>query len=144
MLRMGAPCQEGDLHIRKRRTSQHADMFLLLQMCKDQTLPVPCKHIFTACGKKLAAASRLSRLDQKMDFRIMTKRLKMSHSFHRFCNGFFVDNASCTEFHCYMKTVPDQFLEDLDLHLSHQLCMDLAKLAVPQNMKFRFLFLKLS
>ena len=42
-----------------------------------------------------------------------------------------------------MKTVPDQFLEDLDLHLSHQLCMDLAKLAVPQNMKFRFLFLKL-
>ena len=40
-----------------------------------------------------------------------------------------------------MKTVPDQFLEDLDLNLSHQLCMDLAKLAVPQNM--RFLFLKL-
>ena len=113
-------------------------------MREDQALPVSGKHVFTACGKKLAAASRFSRLDQEMDFRIMTKRLKMPYPFYRFCNGFFVNDTSSSEFYRHMKTVPDQFLEDLDLHLSHQLCMDLAKLAVPQNMKFRFLFLKLS
>ena len=144
MFRMGTPCQEGDLHIRKRRTCQHTDVFLLLQMCEDQTLPVPCKHIFTACGKKLTSASRFSRLDQEVDFRIMAKRLKMPYPFYRFCNGFFVDDTSSSEFYRHMKTVPDQFLEDLDLYLSHQLCMDLAKLAVPQNVKFRFFLLKLS
>ena len=43
-----------------------------------------------------------------------------------------------------MKTVPDHFFQNFNLYFSHQLCVDLTQLTVPQNMQLRFLFLKLA
>ena len=117
-------------------------MFFFFKMCKDQSLPVACQYIFTACCKKLTSAARFPRLNQKMYLCIVAKRFKMSHALNRFCNRLLINNTSGTEFHCHMKTVPDHFFQNFNLHFSHQLCMDLAQLAVPQDMKLWFFLLK--
>ena len=109
MFRMCPSGKDRDLHVGKRRAGQYANVFFFFKMCENQSLPVPCKHVFTACGKKLTAAARFPRLDQKVYFCIMAKRFKVSHTFYRFCNGFFIYNTSGTKFHRYVKTVPDHF-----------------------------------
>ena len=143
MLRMCTACQKSDLYIRKRRTCQHTEMLFFLQMCKDQTLPVSRKHVLTACSKKLTPASRLSRLYQKMNLRIMTERFKVTHTFYRFRDCFLVDYAARTKLYRCIKPIPDQLLKDFYLYFSHQLRMDFSQLAVPEDMKFRLFLLKL-
>ena len=144
MFRMCPSGKDRDLHVGKRRAGQYANVFFFFKMCENQSLPVPCKHVFTACGKKLTAAARFPRLDQKVYFCIMAKRFKVSHTFYRFCNGFFIYNTSGTKFHRYVKTVPDHFFQNLNLHFAHKLRMDFSELAVPENMKLRFFLLQLS
>ena len=119
MLRMSPSGQKSDLHICQGRACQNSQMLLFLQMGKDQSLPVTGKNILTAGSKKLTAASRLSRFNKQLYFRIMAQRLKMSHTDHRLCNGLFVYNTSCAKFHCHMKAFPDHTFQDFDLNLSH-------------------------
>ena len=87
---MSPSSKKSDLYICQRRTCQNSQMFFFFQMGKNQSLPVLCKDIFTACCKKLTSAAWFSRFYEKMNFRIMTKRFKMSYAFYRLCNSFFV------------------------------------------------------
>ena len=118
-------------------------MLFFLQMCQDQPLPVPIQLIFICRSKKLQPTSSLSRFQKKMHLRIMTKRFKMSHAFHRCGNGFFVYDITGSKFYCHMKTLPDQMLQDLNLYLAHQHGVDLSQLLIPHDMKLRFFLLQL-
>ena len=144
MFRMCPSGKNRNLHISQWRSSQYTNMLLFFKMRQNQSLPVSCKYILTACSKELASASWFPRFDQKMYFCIMTERFKMSHTFYRLCNRFFINNTSGTKFHSHMKTIPDHFFQNLNLYFSHKLCMNLRKLAVPQNVKLRFLLLQLT
>ena len=92
-------------------------MLFFLQMSQDQPLPVPVQLIFICCSKKLQSASSLSRFQKKMHLRIMTKRFKMSHTFHRCGNGFLIYNISGSELHSHMEAFPDEMFQNLNLHL---------------------------
>ena len=119
-------------------------MFFFFQMGKNQSLPVTCEYILTAGGKKLTTTARFTRLYQQVDFCIMTEWFKMSHTFHRLSNCFLIYNAACSKFYCHTKSVPDHFFQNFNLHLSHQLCMNLSELCIPQDMKLRLFFLQLT
>ena len=146
-LRMFLMCPSGDqcdLDICDRRTGQHTDMLFFFQMRKDQPLPVPIQKILTAVGIKLNTASPLQRLQKQMHLRIVTQRFKMSDAFHRTCDRLFIDNAALTKRNVLLKPLFDQTLQNLNLHISHQLCMDLRALFFPYNMKLRFFLLQLT
>ena len=101
-------------------------MFFLLQVGEDQSLPVFIQHILAAGGVKDKPASRFSRLQQQMHLRIMAQRFKMSDALHWFFNGFLVYNVSGSEFHRHLEALLDQIFQDFNLHLSHDLGVDLS------------------
>ena len=146
-LRMLLVCSsghKGDAHVGQHRACEHAPVLFFLQMCQDQSLPVTVQDILTALGRKLHAGSSLSRLQQKMYFRIMTQRFKMSDAFHRACDCLFIYDPALSEF--YENSVPvfDQSLQHLSLHLSHELDVYLLRFSCPHDVKLRLLFLKLT
>ena len=99
MFLMRSSRQKGDLHIRNPGTGQNSSVRLFFQMGQNQALPVPIQHIFAAVRCKLEARSPLSRLQQKVYFRIMPKRFIMPHAFHRLLNCLFIDNLPFSELH---------------------------------------------
>ena len=109
-----------------------------------QPLPVTVQDILAAGSRKLHAAARLSRFQQKVYFRVMAQRLKMSDAFCRISNRFFVYNISSSKFHQHPETFPDKACQDFQLYFSHQLCLDFLQLLVPYNMKLRFFFFQLA
>ena len=144
MLLMCSACNQRDLDIRDRRSGQHTYMLLFFQMRKDQPLPVPIQKILTAVSIKQNTTPPLQRLQQQMYFRIVTQRFKMPDAFHWLCNRLFINNTALSKRDCHAKPLFDQALQDLNLYISHQFCMDLGALFFPHNMKLRFFFLQLT
>ncbi len=58
----------------------------------------------------------------------------MSDTFHRFRQRLLIDNASRIEFRVQSKPLPQDIFQDLHLHLSHDLHMDLPLFLLPQYM----------
>ena len=52
VFKMRAARNEGDLHVRQRRTGQHAKVLLFFQMGQHKALPVLVQHFFPAVGGK--------------------------------------------------------------------------------------------
>ena len=117
-------------------------MRFLFQVRHNQTLPVPVQNIFTAVGCKLHPASRLSRFQQKMNLRIMPKRLKMPYSFHSVRDCFLIDDLSGPKIHRYMEPLPDNRFQNFCLNFPHKLRLNLLQFLFPSNMQLRFLFLQ--
>ena len=143
VLQMGFPCSQGDLHIGKLRSRKHAPVPLLFQMGKDQPLPVAVQHILAAVRGIDHSAAPLPRLQHQMDFRVMPQRFIMSHSLHRIADGLLVDHTPRPEGHFHTKALPDQFLQDLNLHLSHHLGMQFSQLLLPHDPKQGIFFFQL-
>ena len=74
-----------------------------------------------------------------MYFRIVAQRFEVSHPFYRIGNGFLIYNISFIKIHGHPKTIQNQFFQNLNLHLTHELHFDLPQFLIPSNMKFRFL-----
>ena len=140
MFKMGAARNEGDLHVRQRRTGQHAKVLLFFQMGQHKALPVLVQHFFPAVGGKLhpAAAGQGFQLD--MHLRIMAQRLVVAHALHRLRDGLLVQNAAGAELHVQAKALCQQTAQHFQLHLTHELHMDLAQSLVPYHMELRLLF----
>ena len=96
--------------IREFGTGQHTHMTFFLQMRQDQSLPVTVQHILTACSNILQTASRFSGVQKQVYFCIMTQRLKMTYTFYRLCDCFFIYDNSCAKLYCHMISLPDQML----------------------------------
>ena len=108
VLQMGTAGKQSDLHIRDRRSRQHAGMLPFLQMGQNQPLPVPVQFVLAAGGSHRQPAARLSRLQQKMHLRIMPQRFKMAHALHGIRNGFLVYNISGPKRNLHAEAFPDQ------------------------------------
>ena len=78
-----------------------------------------------------------------MDLRIVTERFKVSDPLYRLFDGFLVYNISGAKFHFYAKALQNHLFQDLNLHFSHNLGMDLSQLFVPEDLKFGNLLLQL-
>ena len=78
-----------------------------------------------------------------MHLGVMAQRLEMAYALHRFQNRLLVDNVSVAKLHIQPEAVPNQTFQDLDLHLSHNLGMNLAESFIPDNVKLRDLLLQL-
>ena len=144
VLNMCPSSQQRDPHIRNLRPGHHSPVAFFLQMGKNQTLPVPIQHILTAGRMKLQAAAWLTRLQKKMHLRIMAQRLKMSHSLHRLQNRLLIHNVPCAKFHRKAISLPDQCLQNINLHVAHDLGLDFSCRFLPQDMKLRLLLFQLA
>ena len=83
---------------------------LPLRRFKTGTPPRVNARTVSACSKKLQSASRLSRFQKQVYFCIMTQRFKMTYTFYRLCDCFFIYDISCAKLYCYVETLPDQML----------------------------------
>ena len=140
---MGAPGNQRDPKIGDRRSGQHAGLYLLLQMGKDQPLPVAVEHLLAARRPELQTAPRFARFEQEMHFRIVAQRLEMPNPFHGGGDRFLVDDAPCPERNLPAEPLPDQPLEHLHLHLTHQPDLYFPQLSVPRKPELRVLLLEL-
>ena len=61
-----------------------------------------------------------------MHLGIVAQGLKMADAEHRRCDRLLIDNAALIEGHLYAEPVGDQTGQDLQLHLAHELYMDLS------------------
>ena len=111
-------------------------------MGQNQALPVPVQHILAAGRGKLKARPTLSRLQQKVYFRIMPQRFIVADSFHRLLNRFFIDDLSFSELYRHPVPFFNNTPEDPCLHLSHQANRYLPCFLLPDNVQLRFLFLQ--
>ena len=66
----------------------------------------------------------------------------MPDTFHRCCDRLFIDNAAFPELNQYSKAFFYDSLKDFNLHIAHQLHMDLLTLFDPYDMQFRLFFLQ--
>ena len=67
----------------------------------------------------------------------------MPHAFDRICNGFFINNTAGSKTYFQAKPLRDHTFQDLDLDLSHDLCMNLMERFLPHHMKLGFFLLQL-
>ena len=134
VFQMSPPRNQGDLHIRQLRPCQHSGMPFFLQVSQDQPLPAAVQHILAASGIKDQSAASLPRFHEKMHLRIVAQRLKMSHSFYSPGDGLLVHNISRSKLHIHPKSLADHAFQDLNLHLTHDLDLNLPVSLVPGNM----------
>ena len=85
-------------------------MLLLCEMCQHQSLPAFTENILAAGGSKLKPAARLAGFQQKMYLRIVAKRFKMPHAFHRVHDCLPVNNTPIAKFYRNPKTFRNQAL----------------------------------
>ena len=116
-------------------------MPLLLQVRHDQPLPVDRKHIRPAAVLKHKPAPGKTGLQKKMYFRVMAQRLKVSDAFHSSGDRLFINDRRVAKRYTKAESLADHPLQDLLLHLSHDLRGDLLLLLVIIKMQSRiFLF----
>ena len=142
MFGVGAAADDADPHIRDLGTREHAPVAPLLQMGHDQTLPVEGQVVDRTMALEDQSAAGLAGLQQQVDLRVVPQGFEMSDSFHRVCNGLFVNDPRRTEFDLHAETLSDQALQDLPLDLAHDLDGDLLFLLVIGEAEHGILFLQ--
>ena len=143
MLDVGASGDECDVHIGQRRAGQHAEMRLLREVRQNKPLPVEVEFIGRAGRCERDAAPPLARLHEQMHLGVMPQRLEMTDADDRLRDGLPVDDAALVKGHAHTEARLDQLGQYLELHLTHQLQVDLTQLFVPDDTQQRVLFLEL-
>ena len=133
--------QQGQFHIRNGRTHQHTPVSLFCQMGQDELLIVPVQHIQGANAVKHQPAALGQRLQENMALGIVAQGFKMPHALHRICDGFFIKDALVVQLNVQPEPLGNQTAENFQLHLAHDLHMNLPLL--PQQMKLGVLLLQL-
>ena len=107
-----------------------------------QPLPVFIQHLFPAVGGKLHPAAPGQRLQQQMHLGIVAQRLVMPYALHGLGDGLLIQNAARAKGYLQPEPLGQQAAQHLQLHLTHQLHMDLAQAFIPHYMKLRFFLLQ--
>ena len=144
MLLMSLPRCQRDPHIRDRCPRQHPRVLPFLQMGQHEPLPVPVQIVFADSRGKLQPAARITRLQDQVHLRVMPERLEMTYAFHPVDDRLLVDDTALLKSNLHAKPLPDQITQHLDLHLTHQLCMNFIQLLFPDKMQLRLLFFQLT
>ena len=142
MLEVCAAQQQRITYIGQFAAGENAHMALLHQMGQHQALPVPVQHIQRALRCALHAAALGQRFNAQMHFGIVAQRLKVPDAQNRRGNRLFVNDASLVKGHPHPEPFQDPLPEHFQLHLSHQMHMDLTQRFLPQHAQHRILFLQ--
>ena len=142
VLEMGSSGKERDLHICDLRAGQNAPVPLLLQMGHDQALPVDRQYVRPAAVFKYQSAPGHAGFEQQMDFRIMAQRLEMADALYRPGDRLFINNGRLAKRYPKAQSLPDHPLQDLLLHLAHDLRGDLLFLLIVGEVEGRIFFLE--
>ena len=102
---------------------------------------VAVQHIQGANAVKHQPAALGQGLQENMALGIVAQGLKMPHALHRCGNGLFVENALVVQLNVQPEPLGHQTAENFQLHLAHDLHMNLPLL--PQQMELGVLLLQL-
>ena len=119
-------------------------MLPLFQMSEHKTLPVFIQNVLTAQTAKGKTAPRFSRLQEKVDLRIVAQGLKMSRPLHRPRDGLLIYNGTGAELRQNAEALFHLAFQHLNLHLPHHLHGNLLERLIPQYPQKRFFFFQLS
>ena len=144
VLEMGAAREQRDFHVGQRAAGQHAGVRALGKVRQDQPLPVEIQLVRRTGGGKLHAAAARRGFEQQMHLRVVAQRLEVPHALDGVCDGFLINDAALAEGDGKAEAVEDQPLQDLKLHLAHQLGVQLAGRLLPHDMEHRVLVLQLA
>ena len=142
VLEMGLPVGHRDLHVGDRRSGEHSQVLLLLQMSEDQPLPVGGKTVGGDLALEDQSAARFAGREDQVDLRVVAQGFKVADALHGVGDGLAVGDASAVKTDLHVETFCHQILQDLGLHLPHQLHPDLFGLLIPENVKLGLLLLE--
>ena len=134
---------EADLHIRKRRAGQNAEMRFFRKVCHYKALPIAVKLVQGTAAFKAQPRAALGRLDEQVHLGVMAQRLEMPDSVHRLRYGLLICNAARCYAHVKVKPLADKLGEHLGLHLAHYFHAYLAQALAPLDLQLRILVLEL-
>ena len=118
-------------------------MRFLLQMRQHQPLPVSFQIVLPTVHPELQTAALRQWLQQQVYFGIVAQRFVVPHALYRLGNGFLIGDLSGIELHLHAEPVGDQPLQYFQLHLSHQLHLNLSGVVVPHHVESRIFLLQL-
>ena len=144
MLDMRSACRKGDLHIRYRRTRQHAEMLFFAQVHKNQPLPVAVKRVLAAIRFEHKSAAPRQRLQDKMNLGIMAQRLIVTDTLNGVLYRFLIHYPAGINIYFYAEPLGNNAFEYLSLNLAHKTDMNFFQMAVPRHMKLGVLLFKLT
>ena len=117
-------------------------MRLLFKMCEYELLPVSRELIRADGAVEAESAAGLSRFHEEMHLRVVAERLKVSHALDRSCNRLAIGDCSLVKVNGNTIAPRDESLQNLRLHLSHELKAYLPAVLIPEQMECRFLLLE--
>ena len=94
-------------------------------MAQNQPLILDVQHIGGANGIEDQTAALGQRLQQQMALGIVAQRLKVAHALHRIFDGFLIEDPAVIQGNIQIEPLSDQAAEHFQLHLAHDLHMDL-------------------
>ena len=139
VLQVGFSHQKGDFHVRNGRAGEDAPVDFLCQMGQNQVLIAAVQHVRGAHRVEDQPGAPGEGLQQQMHLGIVAQRLKMPHTLHGIGDGLLVENPGILQGHIQAEPLLHQGPEDFQLHLAHDLHMNLPLL--PKQMQLGlFLF----
>ena len=142
MLEVCPARDEGNFHIRQRRTGQHAHMLLFFQVGQHKALPVLVQHFLAAVGGKLQPAAPGQGFQQQMHLGVVAQGFVVAHALHGLGDGLLIKDAPGAELHVQPEALGQQAAQHFQLHLAHELDVDLTQRLVPHNVQLGFLLLQ--
>ena len=143
VLLIGLSAEKADMHIRESRTGKYPLEALYCQLRENQVLPVALQRIRNAAVLERDPASRISRLQKKMNLRVMSQRFKVTYALHRTPDGFLIDNAARAELCTKIVLLAEKILQNLNLHRPHNPNGDVSGFLFLFDMEHRLLLLQL-
>ena len=142
VLQVGFPHQKGDFHVRNGCAGEDAPVGFLPQMGQNQLLEIAVQHVRGAYRVENQPGTPGKGLQQQMHLGIVAQGLKMPHALHGIRNGLLIKNPRILQGYIQAEPLFHQGPEDFQLHLAHDLHMNLVSL--PQEMQLRFLLFQLA
>ena len=130
--------KQREMHVRQRRTRQHALVDALKAVAADERLIIDGQIIHMALAVPVDAAAALAGLHEQMRLGIVAKRLVMPAAHHGFAHRFLVQNQRRQEGDFHVETVLQQLGEHLGLHRAHDLYGHMAVRRVPLHAQHGF------
>ena len=134
--------QDRDAQVGHGRARQHAPVHLLHQVRENEPLPAPRERVLAADRVEDQAAARLAGLQQQVHLGVVAQRLVVPDALDRLQDRLAVDDAALAERDREAEPVPDQALQNLQLHLAHELHADLPQPRVPRDVQQRVLLVE--
>ena len=144
VLEVRAAREECHFYVGQRAARQHAGMRALGKVRENETLPVEVQLVRRTGGGKLNTAPARGGLEQQMHLGVVAQRLEVPDALDGVGNGLLVNDAALAERDGETEAVGYETLQNFQLHLAHQLGVQLAGRFLPHDAEHRVLVLQLA